>query len=116
MRPRRGPGLRARLTLLATGLSAAISALLLWLGWLLVGGVVAAVPDLPPGSTVEVDGVPVAAEQLGTALQEAARQRVLEAHTAAKRAEELEGYLLEIRGQVSPAKRRRDTALSEQLS
>ncbi|HSL06950.1 MAG TPA: HAMP domain-containing sensor histidine kinase [Pseudonocardiaceae bacterium] len=77
VRPRRGPGLRARLTLLATGLSAAVSVLLLWLGWLLVGGVVAAVPDLPPGSTVKVDGVPVAADQLGAALQEAARQRVL---------------------------------------
>ncbi|MDQ4009368.1 MAG: HAMP domain-containing histidine kinase [Actinomycetota bacterium] len=83
VRPRRGPGLRARLTLLATGLSAAVSALLLWLGWLLVGGVVAAVPDLPPGSTVEVDGVPVAGDRLGVALQEAARQRVLEVGSVA---------------------------------
>ncbi|MGH3787469.1 MAG: sensor histidine kinase [Pseudonocardiaceae bacterium] len=83
MRPRRGPGLRARLTLLATGLSAGVSALLLWLAWLLVGGVVAAVPDLPPGSTVQVDGVPVAAAQLGEALQEAARQRVLQAGSVA---------------------------------
>jgi hypothetical protein len=83
VRPRRGPGLRARLTLLATGLSAVVSALLLWLGWLLVGGVVAAVPDLPPGSTVKVDGVPVAARQLGEALAEAARQRVLQAGSVA---------------------------------
>ncbi|MDQ3763418.1 MAG: HAMP domain-containing histidine kinase [Actinomycetota bacterium] len=83
VRSRRGPGLRARLTLVATGLSAAVSALLLWLGWLLVGGVVAAVPDLPPGSTVMVDGVPVAARQLGEALQEAARQRVLQAGSVA---------------------------------
>lgn len=83
MRPRRGPGLRARLTLLATGLSAAGSALLLWLGWLLVGGVVAAVPDLPPGSTVRVDGVAVAADRLGAALQEAARHRVLVAGSVA---------------------------------
>ncbi|MBV9652127.1 MAG: HAMP domain-containing protein [Pseudonocardiales bacterium] len=83
VRPRRGPGLRARLTLLATGLSAAVSALLLWLGWLLVGGVVAAVPDLPPGSTVKVDGVPVAADRLGAALQEAARHRVLQAGSVA---------------------------------
>ena len=60
-----------------------MSALLLWLGWLLVGGVVAAVPDLPPGSTVEVDGVPVAADQLGAALQEAARQRLLEVGSVA---------------------------------
>jgi signal transduction histidine kinase len=83
VRPRRGPGLRARLTLLATGLSAAVSALLLWLGWLLVGGVVAAVPDLPPGSTVKVDGVLVAGDRLGVALQEAARQRVLQAGSVA---------------------------------
>jgi signal transduction histidine kinase len=83
VRPRRGPGLRVRLTLLATGLSAAASALLLWLGWLLVGGVVAAVPDLPPGSTVKVNGVPVAARQLGEALQEAARQRLLLAGSVA---------------------------------
>jgi signal transduction histidine kinase len=69
--------------LLATGLSAAVSVLLLWLGWLLVGGVVAAVPDLPPGSTVQVDGVPVAARQLGEALQQAARQRVLQAGSVA---------------------------------
>jgi signal transduction histidine kinase len=59
-------------------LSAAVSALLLWLGWLLVGEVVAAVPDLPPGSTVKVDGVPVVADRLGAALQEAARERVLQ--------------------------------------
>ncbi|MFN2534793.1 MAG: sensor histidine kinase [Pseudonocardiaceae bacterium] len=83
VRPRRGPGLRVRLTLLATGLSAAVSALLLWLGWLLVGGVVAAVPDLPPGSTVKVDGVPVAADRLGAALQVAARHRVLQAGSVA---------------------------------
>ncbi len=83
MRSRRGPGLRARLTLVATGLSAAVSALLLWLAWLLVGGVVAAVPDLPPGSTVMVDGVRVAAPQLGEALQGAARQRVLQVGSVA---------------------------------
>jgi signal transduction histidine kinase len=83
VRSRRGPGLRARLTLVATGLSAAVSALLLWLGWLLVGGVVAAVPDLPPGSTVKINGVPVAARQLGEALAEAARQRVLQAGSVA---------------------------------
>jgi signal transduction histidine kinase len=65
--------------LLATALSAAVSALLLWLGWLLVGAVVAAVPDLPPGSTVEVEGMPVAADQLGAVLQQAARHRVLQA-------------------------------------
>jgi hypothetical protein len=75
--------LRARLTLLATALSATSSALLLWLGWLLVGGVVAAVPDLPAGSTIEVDGVPVPADRLGVALQEAARERLLQAGSLA---------------------------------
>jgi signal transduction histidine kinase len=64
-------------------LSAAVSALLLWLSWLLVGGVVAAVPDLPPGSIVKVDGVPVAADHLGAALQEAARHRVLQVGSVA---------------------------------
>lgn len=77
LRPRRGPGLRTRLTLLATGLAAAVSALLLWLGWWLVGSVVAAVPRLPPGTLVEVDGVPVAARNLGEALAESAREQVL---------------------------------------
>ena len=42
MTTRRGPGLRVRITLLATGLAAAVSATLLWLGWLLVGNVVGA--------------------------------------------------------------------------
>lgn len=81
--PRRGPGLRARLTLLATGLSAAVSALLLWLGWVLVGAVVSAVPQLPPETIVEVDGVPVAARDLASALREAARDQVLVAGSVA---------------------------------
>lgn len=83
MRPRRGPGLRTRLTLLATGLSATVSALLLWLGWVLVGEVVAAVPQLPPGSIVRVDGAPVAAEDLAAALRDAAREQLLEAGAVA---------------------------------
>lgn len=83
MRARRGPGLRTRLTLLATGLSAVVSGLLLWLGWILVGSVVAAVPELPPGSVVEVNGVPVAAEDLGPVLREAAREQVLSAGSVA---------------------------------
>jgi hypothetical protein len=41
------------------------------------------VPDLPPGSTVKVDGLPVAADRLGAALQEAARHRVLQAGSVA---------------------------------
>ncbi|WP_229686363.1 sensor histidine kinase [Longimycelium tulufanense] len=83
MRRRRGPGLRLRLTLLATGLVAGASALLLWLGWLLVGGVVAAVPRLPVGSWVWVDDVAVPAERLGRVLQEAARSQVLRTGTVA---------------------------------
>lgn len=74
---RRGPGLRLRLTMLATGLVAAVSALLLWLGWMLVGDVVAAVPQLPGGGMVRVGDVVVPAEQVGAALRESARQRVL---------------------------------------
>ncbi|MCA1186115.1 MULTISPECIES: cell wall metabolism sensor histidine kinase WalK [unclassified Saccharopolyspora] len=76
---RRGPGLRARLTLLATGLVAAVSALLLWLGWLLVGNVVAGVPRLPPGGLVRVGEALVPAEQLGAALRASARHQVLTA-------------------------------------
>ncbi|WP_182545293.1 sensor histidine kinase [Halosaccharopolyspora lacisalsi] len=74
---RRGPGLRLRLTLLATGLVAIVSALLLWLGWLLVGNVVSAVPRLPGETTVRVDGVPVPTHQLGAVLRESAREQVL---------------------------------------
>ncbi|MGQ0837910.1 sensor histidine kinase [Actinokineospora sp.] len=80
---RRGPGLRARITLLTTGLVAAVSVLLLWLGWLLAGGVVASVPSLPAGSTVVVGGVPVAAEKLAEALARDARERVLLAGSVA---------------------------------
>lgn len=72
-------GLRPRLTLLATALVALVSALLLWLGWLLVGGAAQAVPTLPPGSTVRVDGVTVPAEGLGDAVGRAAQDEVLRA-------------------------------------
>ncbi|WP_436495975.1 sensor histidine kinase [Actinokineospora sp. HUAS TT18] len=80
---RRGPGLRGRITLLATGLVAAVSVLLLWLGWLLAGGVVASVPSLPEGTTVLVDGVRVRAEQLAEVLADNARDRVLLAGSVA---------------------------------
>jgi len=76
-RPRRGRGLRLRLTVLCTALAALVSVLLLWLGWLLVGGVVSAVPALPPGTTVRVRDQPVAADALGRALADAARADVL---------------------------------------
>jgi len=72
-------GLRPRLTVLATALVASVSALLLWLGWLLVGGVAQAVPTLPPGSTVRVDGITVPAEGLGDAVGRAAQDEVLRA-------------------------------------
>ncbi len=74
---RRGPGLRLRLTLLATGLVAAVSALLLWLAWVLVGDVVAAVPRMPGGGLVRVGDAMVPAGQLAAALRESAREQVL---------------------------------------
>jgi signal transduction histidine kinase len=77
VRARHGPGLRIRLTLLATGLAATVSALLLWLGWALVGEVVTAVPQLPPGSVVRVRGVEVTTEQLAAILRDHARGEVL---------------------------------------
>lgn len=83
MRGRRGPGLRVRLTLLATALTAGVSGLLLWLGWLLVGNVVAATPDLPPNATVRVDGVQVAAGQWANVLRDHARDRILQAGSVA---------------------------------
>jgi signal transduction histidine kinase len=69
--------------LLTTGLVAAVSVLLLWLGWLLAGGVVASVPSLPEGSTVVVGGVRVRADQLADALAQGARERVLLAGSVA---------------------------------
>jgi hypothetical protein len=74
-----GPGLRVRLVAVCTLLAAAVSALLLWLGWLLVGGVVRAVPALPPGTTVRVGDQAVPAEALGQALADTARADVLRA-------------------------------------
>ncbi|PPK64661.1 HAMP domain-containing sensor histidine kinase [Actinokineospora auranticolor] len=74
---RRGPGLRARVTLLATGLVAVVSVLLLWLAWLLAGGVGASVPSFPAGTTVIVGGVRVEPERLAEALSAEARNRVL---------------------------------------
>jgi signal transduction histidine kinase len=75
----RRAGLRPRLTLVCTAVVALVSALLLWLGWLLVGGVARAVPALPPGSTVRVGDRIVPAEQLSDAVGAAARGDVLAA-------------------------------------
>lgn len=63
--------------MLATGFVAGVSGLLLWLGWMLVGNVVAAVPRLPSNSVVRVNGVDVPASQLGVALRHSAREQVL---------------------------------------
>ncbi len=82
-RRRRGPGLRVRLTLLATGLVAAVSALLLWLGWMLVGEVAASLPTLPPGTPVLVDGVAVPAGEIAAALGHSARAEVLQVGSVA---------------------------------
>jgi signal transduction histidine kinase len=56
---------------------AAGSALLLWLGWLLVGRVVSSLPQFPPGSTVRVGGVDVDSGVLTAALDAQAQQDVL---------------------------------------
>ncbi|HXV92345.1 MAG TPA: HAMP domain-containing sensor histidine kinase [Pseudonocardia sp.] len=72
-------GLRPRLALLATALVALVSAVLLWLAWLLVGNVAGAVPSLPPGGTVRVGDLDVPAERLGDAVGAAARSEVLQA-------------------------------------
>ncbi|MFP5020471.1 sensor histidine kinase [Pseudonocardia phyllosphaerae] len=69
--------LRPRLTLLATALVAAVAALLLWLGWLLVGAAVAGTPALP--GTVEVGGVLVPADTARAAVAASARREVLRA-------------------------------------
>jgi signal transduction histidine kinase len=79
---RRGPGLRARITLLATGLVAVAAALLLWLAWILAGDSVNA-PSLPDGTTVVVGGTEVKAEDLNRVLADSARFRVLVAGSIA---------------------------------
>ncbi|NHD17431.1 HAMP domain-containing histidine kinase [Actinopolyspora sp. BKK1] len=63
--------------MLATALVAAVGALLLWLGWLLVGDVVAAVPRMPEGTTVRLDGAVVSADEVGAALRNHARSQIL---------------------------------------
>ncbi|GAB3577145.1 HAMP domain-containing sensor histidine kinase [Amycolatopsis endophytica] len=84
-RPARTPvrSLRARITLLATGLAAGVSLVLLWLAWTLVGDAVAAVPQMPPGTVVRVDGVDVDAAALAQHLRDHARDKMLLAGTIA---------------------------------
>ncbi|KAA9153358.1 HAMP domain-containing histidine kinase [Amycolatopsis acidicola] len=74
MRP---SSLRARITLLSTGLAAGVSLVLLWLAWVLVGDAVAAVPQMPPGTLVRVDGIDVDASALAAHMREHARDKVL---------------------------------------
>ena len=50
-------GLRFRLTLLSTALFALVVALMLALAYVVVGRVVAALPQFPPGTSVVIDGV-----------------------------------------------------------
>ncbi|NIH88197.1 ATP-binding protein [Amycolatopsis granulosa] len=69
--------LRARITLLATGLAAGVSLVLLWLAWTLVGDAVSAVPQMPPGTIVRVDGVDVDAAALAAHLRDHARDKML---------------------------------------
>ena len=72
-------GLRPRLTLVATAVVAVVSALLLWLGWLLIGEVAATVPALPPGTMVRVGDLSVPAELASEAVAARARWEVLRA-------------------------------------
>ncbi|GAA3531578.1 HAMP domain-containing sensor histidine kinase [Amycolatopsis ultiminotia] len=69
--------LRVRVTVLATVLVAAAGLLLLWLAWTLVGDAVDAVPHMPPGTLVRVDGVDVDSSTLAQHLREHAVNRVL---------------------------------------
>ncbi|MQA09079.1 MAG: HAMP domain-containing protein [Pseudonocardiaceae bacterium] len=75
--------LRARITLLATGLAAAVSAILLVLAWMLAGNVGSAVPQLPDGSLVRVQGIDVESSELAGVLRQQAQQRVLLAGSVA---------------------------------
>jgi signal transduction histidine kinase len=74
--PRRGPGLRARITLLATALVALVAAVLLWLAWILAGDA-AVTPSLPAGTTVLVGDTRVPADQLAEVLRDSTRFKLL---------------------------------------
>ncbi|MCE7009695.1 HAMP domain-containing histidine kinase [Kibdelosporangium philippinense] len=77
MTTRRGLRLRVRITLLATGLAAAVSVMLLWLGWLLAGDVVGSVPTLPGDTPVVVNGRQIDASELAKIMQNDVRERIL---------------------------------------
>ncbi|MGH3519086.1 MAG: sensor histidine kinase [Haloechinothrix sp.] len=69
--------LRGRITLLAVCLAAGVSLILLVLAWMLVSDSVAAVPQMPPGTKVRVDGAEVEASALADHLRAQALQKVL---------------------------------------
>jgi len=70
-------GLRLRLTLLSTALLALIGALLLALSYLLVGRVIAALPQFPPGTQVQVGDEVMDASQAAAQIAAQGRQTVL---------------------------------------
>jgi signal transduction histidine kinase len=70
-------GLRLRLTLLSAALLALVGGLLLALSYLLVSRVVAALPQLPPGTPVVVDGQVTDASALTARVVDQGRQTVL---------------------------------------
>ncbi len=70
-------GLRMRLTLLSTALLALIGGLLLALSYLLVGRVIAALPQFPPGTQVQVGDEVMDASQAALQIAAQGRQTVL---------------------------------------
>src|SRR6476646_3223258 len=76
-RPPVRQGLRMRLTLLSTALLALIGALLLALSYLVVGRVVAALPQFPAGTQVQVGDQVMDAAQAAAEIAEQGRQTVL---------------------------------------
>jgi len=70
-------GLRMRLTLLSTALLALIGGLLLALSYLLVGRVIAALPQFPPGTQVQVGDEVMDASQAAAQIAAQGRQTVL---------------------------------------
>ncbi len=76
-RPPLRQGLRFRLTLLSTALLALIGALLLALSYLVVGRVVGALPQFPPGTTVQLGDRVMDASQAAAELAAQGRETVL---------------------------------------
>jgi signal transduction histidine kinase len=70
-------GLRMRLTLLSTALLALIGALLLALSYLVVGRVVAALPQFPAGTQVQIDDQVMDASQVAGEIAAQGRETVL---------------------------------------